>query len=150
MGRAAQGDSLRSGTSGRSDSRRGSIISSLPHWDALRHRLSKIPGQKTGRRGIWSKSHSGAEGLGEENQIAAGRGWGGWGRRLRFAPALGKPRAASQVSDFLICVGKKSSLHPVLRNYLNRRGEGGALGGGRVLKRRKETVMPSRGLSFYA
>lgn len=149
MGRAAQGDSLRSGTSGRSDSRRGNIISSLPQWDPLRHRLSKIPGQKTGRRGIWSKSHSGAEGLGEKNQIAAGRGWG---RRLRFAPALGKPRAASQVSDFLICVGKKSSLHPVLRNYLNRRGGGeeSVVEGGRVLKRRKETVMPSRGLSFYA
>lgn len=147
-GGGPRGDSLRSGTSRQLGfpERKPMGRRPSPQADLPRRRLPK-PGSKTPRkeRNLAQSQPPGAAepGVGRR-EIGAGKG------AIRFAPTL-KPSASSRVSYFLICVDKKISYPllplPVLRNYLSREGVR-SFGGGK--ERRKETVMPSRGLSFHA
>lgn len=123
MRTAAQGDSLRSGTSDRSDSGRSSVVLSLPAVGSAEAPSLESSGSKTRRKGIWHKSHSGAEELGENQEIAAGRG------AIRFAPPWGIRGQLPMFPIFSFAWVKNPAPTRVLRNYLSRQGEGESCGG---------------------
>lgn len=144
-GGGAQGDSLRSGTSRllwfRERKTRGPPF---PRKKICLGIWSWKPGSKTRKkernlaRSPAPRAEKPREGGAQEDRSGEGA--------IRFAPTLGKPSATSQVSDFPVSVDKKNPTptRAGLTQLFKWRDGGKVLEGWK--ERRKETVMPSRGL----
>lgn len=117
---AGEGIPCAPGPQGRSDSWRGSQVSFCPPPVSHPRRsvqdwLSEALGQRLGgKQDIWRKPVR----LGRWNLGRRGRDQRGDGDY----PLRSQIGAASWVSDFLICVGKKPCPHPGLRNFFKGRG----------------------------